>query len=412
MNRPVVVCNAFSDDNKGGSAITQQTIDWVKRHFPGNPVFLVPVVQSGGYEEHQHRFTLRRHPDATVVQSPIRAGHSSWATAQALARSLALLWRRPGGDAFERTLAGADVVVSKGGYVFVERESSAGLLSLWFTAFPLVYAARKGVRTVVLCTTVGPFRRRGSRLLARWILRRVDLVVTRDPLSTEQARDLGCARVLECPDIALTFAPNGAGGSGQPLPAGRFACLVVSAERRKPDERFLRRLGELSRRMLDERVVERALVVVQSEEDRALSARFVERCGDPRITLLGGDLAPEELVEVYGAAELVITKRLHAGLFAMLAGTPVLMFSTDGVKSDGILEQLEMSDRLLPYPDFSLDEAWRRIQEIRHDGVREVERIRRTIGRGRREAEAALDRVAVALQGVEAGGLDAGVPIA
>lgn len=398
MDRPVVVCNVFPDDNKGGSLITQQTIGWLKRHFPGRTVYLVPVVQGGEYAEVQHRFTLARHPDARVIHAPLRPGASPVATFRALVRSLLLLWRRPGRDAFERTLGNAEVVASKGGYVFVERETVAGLLSLWFTAFPLVYAARKGARTVVLSTTVGPFRSRGSRFLSTWILRRIDLVVTRDPLSTEQARRLGCPRVLECPDITLTYVSNGkAPPEGLPMPFERFACLVVSAERRRPDEDFLDRCAKLAHRMLEHGLVGRIVVVVQSAEDEDISRRFVARSQDPRITLLEGDPAPEELIRLYGAAELVITKRLHAGLFALLAGTPVLMFATDGAKSDGILQQLDLSDRLMPYPDFDVEEAWGRIREMLADRGREVERIGRSVEAGRRAAEDALGRAAAAL---------------
>ena len=43
MTKPVVMTNVFPDDNKGGCAITLETIGWLKREFPGSPVYLVPV---------------------------------------------------------------------------------------------------------------------------------------------------------------------------------------------------------------------------------------------------------------------------------------------------------------------------------------------------------------------------------
>ena len=399
MERAVVVCNVFPDDNKGGCAITQQTIDWLKRSYPGHDVHLIPVEQNRDYDEMQYRFTLRRHPDVRVLRCPVRAGRSPLGTARELARSLWWLWMPPGHSEFEGTLSRAELVVGKGGYVFVERETLRGLLSLWFTAYPLVYAASKGTRTVVLCATIGPFRRAGSRLLSRWILRRIDLVVTRDPISTAEAKKLGCTSVMECPDITFTLDPERIQGAGPfAIPAETYAVMVVSAERGRRDDEFLDRLRTLAGLLLDEKTVERVVVVVQSTEDAQLSTRFVERCGDPRITLMMEDLAPEELMGFYAAAGLVITKRLHAGLFSMMAGTPVLMFSTDGLKSDGILRQIELTDRLLPYPDFSVDEAYRRIREILEGGEAEVERVRETLGRGRREAERVLDEVAAALR--------------
>lgn len=138
MEKSVVVCNAFPDDNKGGCAITQQTIEWLKGVFPGHPVYIVPVEQRGTHDARRYRFTLERHPESRILRSPIHTDGSFRTTSSMLLRSFRLLWGRPGNSAFERTMSTAQVVVSKGGYLFVERETLRGLLGLWFTAFPLI----------------------------------------------------------------------------------------------------------------------------------------------------------------------------------------------------------------------------------------------------------------------------------
>lgn len=395
MQKPVVVCNVFPDDNKGGCAITQQTIEWLNGAYPGHPVFIIPVEQGRSRDDHRFRFTLRRHPATRILRSPLHTDRSFTTTGRMLLRSFRLLWGKCGASDFERTIADAELVVSKGGYVFVERESIGGLLALWFTAFPLIYAARRKVSTVVLCATVGPYRRAASRILSRWILRQVDVVATRDPISTEEAKRLGCGCVREIPDIAWTFDERRADAGTQWTPSGeRYAVVVLSDETPALDEIFLDRVGQLSVRLLKERVVDRLLVVLQSHEDRAITTRFVAQREDPRVTLIDADLSPEELMGIYGGAEFLVARRLHAGVFAMLAGIPAVLFSTDGVKADGVMRELGLGDRVAPYPDFSLEEVHRQVVTMVRDREAERSAVRETVRKARERTVAGLSEIA------------------
>lgn len=400
MERAVVVCNVFPDDNKGGCAITQQTIDWLKGVYPGHPVHIVPVEQSGTFDLRRYRFTLRRHPETRILRSPIHTDGAVLTTCFMLLRSFRLLWGRPGASAFERTVSGAQVVVSKGGYVFVERETLSGLLGLWFTAFPLIYAVRRKVPTVALCTTVGPYRRAASRTLCRWILKQVDVVVTRDPISTEEARRLGCRSVMQVPDIVWAFdGERTSAGSRSPAKSNeRFGVVVLAGETAALDDVFLHRVDELSQRLLDEKVVDRLCVVLQSHEDRAITSRYVRQREDPRLTPITDDLAPEELMGVYGGAEFLIGRRLHAGVFALLMGVPVVLFSTDGLKADGVMRELGLADAVIPYPDFSVDAVFGRLVAIVQNREAERSIVRERVRKAQARAAAGLSAVAEALR--------------
>lgn len=389
MGKPVVVCNVFPDDNKGGCAITLQTIAWLKREFPSSPVYLVPVEQSGTYDAARFRFTLRRHPDVRILRSPIRTDGASRTTLAMLVRSFVLLLRtRPGDSEFERVIAGAALVVSKGGYVFVERDTIRNLQALWFTAFPLIYAAGMKAPTVALCTTVGPFRRVASRALCRWILSRIDAVVTRDPISTAEARALGRADVIECPDIVLGLDPRtvSPGRLLERSRPGSYGVIVLSGESRKQNEIFLERLEQLARRILDAGLVNRLVVPIQSLEDAGITSRFLRSMNDTRCLGIDDDLSPEELMALYREARFLVGRRLHGGLFAMMVGTPTVLFATDGVKSHGVMSSLGLSDRVAPYPEFPVDEVERllvglmdREHEERREIASRIERARECV---------------------------------
>lgn len=394
MEQPVVVSNVFPDDNKGGCAITVQTIAWLKREFPSSPVYIVPVEQSGRYDRDRFRFTLARYPDVRVLRSPIRTDGALRTTLAMLIRSLRLLLRRrPGDGEFERVISAAALVVSKGGFVFVERGTLRNLLALWFTAFPLIYAASVKVPTLVLCTTVGPFRRASSRALSRWILGRVDAVVTRDPISTAEARALGRADVTECPDIVLTHeAPAGPPPAALELSSspGTYGVVVLSGTGREQEAIFLDRVRELSRRILDAGLVDRLVVPLQSLADSAISARFLRSLDDPRCIGIEDDLSPEELMRLYRGARFLVGRRLHGGLFAMLVGTPVILFATDGVKTHGVMSALGLSSRVAPYPDFDVERVHGALVDLLDRELEERTTTARRVGEAREGASATL----------------------
>lgn len=247
---------------------------------------------------------------------------------------------------------------------------------------------------------MGPYRRAASRILCRWILQHVDVVVTRDPISTEEAKRRGCGSVREVPDIVWTFDERRVATDFR-APAQsseRYGVLVLSPETPALDDIFVHRVDELSERMLDEKVVDRLCVVLQSHVDRAITTRFVTQHEDARLIPIVGDLAPEELMGIYRGAEFLIGRRLHAGLFALLMGVPVVLFSTDGVKADGVMRELGMADSVVRYPDFSVEEVLRRLVAIVRNREEERSAIREAVQRARERAAAGLSAVAEQLQ--------------
>jgi polysaccharide pyruvyl transferase WcaK-like protein len=234
-------------------------------------------------------------------------------------------------------------------------------------------------------------------MLCRWILKDVDWVVTRDPISTREARRLGCDAVREVPDIVVTFDEGRIPAASASAPAaGRYGVVVPSPETPELDAVFLARLGELCRGLLGGRV-ERLLVPLQSHEDEAISRRFVAAIGDPRVELVDEDLSPEELMALYRNAEFLVGRRLHAGVFALLVGIPVALFGTDGVKAEGVMQELGLADRVFRYPDFPVEEVRRVIEEMM-EGPQERARVRDAVGRARARASAGLDWIAEGLR--------------
>lgn len=352
--RSVVVSNVFGDDNRGGAAITAATVDAVRRAFPAAHVTLLAVDDHHSPLSRSHRHTLAAYPDVDLL--PATGRDLSRPLMGLRTALLTVVWLlRPGAPSLPpslRRVREADLVVSKGGFVFVHRASAGSLLSLWLTAFPLTFAWRVGVPTVAFSTSIGPFRSRPSRWLNRFLLRRVTLVLPRDERAAAAARELGVGsgRVEQVPDSAFALPPPSSDGVARArsrYAAGeRYAAVTVRLV--EDDRHLLDALSLTVTALLESGAVDRILVVDQVSADRADSARLTAAAADPRVTHLDEDLAPAALVELYGGAELVIACRLHSAIFSLVAGTPTLAVSIDGTKTEGVFESLGLGENVVP----------------------------------------------------------------
>ena len=126
-------------------------------------------------------------------------------------------------------------------------------------------------------------------------------MATRDPISTEEAKRLGC-RFVEKSPISWTFDAGRVEDFRPPLPGEKYGVLVLSPETAALDDIFLRRIGELSDRLLNEKLVDRLIASCSlAQGDRAITVRHVSM--RTPVVLIADDMAPETLMGIYKGAE-------------------------------------------------------------------------------------------------------------
>ncbi|MGH8984007.1 MAG: polysaccharide pyruvyl transferase family protein [Acidimicrobiia bacterium] len=393
--RGIVIANVFSDYNRGGAALTEACIRAVQEAFPGHHVMVVVVPQPGHPLTRSHGQTVRRFPDVELLPPPYPVPRGRLAGLRVTLRSLWALARAKSGGGSESLtrIADAEVVISRGGYVFVDRRGVRGLLALWHTAFPIVYASRVGIPTVVFSSSIGPFHDRWSRALNRWILRKATLVLARDPRSYRRALDLGVpvGRLREVPDSVFGLDPptveqrdEAAGRHALDGAVGVVTVRALVPERER--SRFLDRLAEAMRMALSEGLIDRIAVVDQLSGGEARdSADLLARLPDDRSILLSGDFSPTELMSMYGAVRFVVGCRLHSTIFAMIAGTPAVAVSLAEQKAEGIFEALGL-ERFVVASDFQPRELVDLLREIASGGVSIRQQVATAAGEARRRA--------------------------
>lgn len=187
------------------------------------------------------------------------------------------------------------------------------------------FAAQAGVPVILAPQTIGPFRTRRGRLLARRNLRRSTLVFARDSISARASADLG--REVAATTSDLVF------GIDQPAPASatRDVLLNVSgllwAENPHVDAEKYR---TAIRRIIDELLAQGRGVTVfphvldspNHDNDVPVSHELTEEYAGRIDLVVPADL--EEARSIIASSSLVIGARMHACLNALSTGTPAV----------------------------------------------------------------------------------------
>lgn len=341
-----MVAGYYGYDNAGDEAIAEAVVYALRS--------LVPDV---------HITVLSAQPARTLARLSVEAVHrfSPRAVLGALARCHLLIF---------------------GGGSLLQDVTSFRSLLYYQSIFALALMLGKPV--AVYANGLGPIRSRLGRFLTAGLLSRARLVSLRDRHSWEEALRLGARDPLLTADPAFLLSPAPAeevaeirkheGWDGLPHP------LVGVAPRPWPaSPRFVTEIA----RALDSLARDGATVVfipMQYPQDMGMIEQVRAAMQEPSCVLTGR-YGPRQLLALTGELDLVIGMRLHALIFAIAAGVPVVGISYDP-KVDSFLAEvgcpragtpsdlngdklLEVSRRVLA--DGNLRESVRQKAAVLHD---------------------------------------------
>lgn len=376
QRRPhVVLVNAWHDDNKGDSAITEGVLRLVSEICPESRVSVVGLTEHADPSSDAMRHVARSHPQARLYPNPMPSelrGDTRatplvdvpiWFTRLLPPVAATLVGRVPG--CYRRLFADADLVIGVGGsnlYTDVSVQPLVSLARLFTLVAPLNAAVRLRIPTVLLGHTLGPFPRSrpGARLLARRMLAGVSATVVRDETSLRVARALGVTDAELAPDMAYAITAEHSDrvrDLANPRTGGMARTAVV-AMRSHPslgdaaDDRLIGEIVDAVRSLTDQGYIDHVLVVAHTlgptpiEDDRAVSRSVREALHRRAIpcTYIDDDLGPAELAALYGYAACMIAVRLHAAVLATLSGTPTFAIAYFSAKSEGVMRTAGLAD--------------------------------------------------------------------
>ena len=232
--------------------------------------------------------------------------------------------------------------LSGGGSLMQDVTSSR---SLWYYLFSMAAAKKRGNRVIMYGCGVGPVRKKANRTMARRVIDRcADTVTVRESDSMEELKAMGITRprIVVTADPATLLDPAPAERVDSFLrdvglePGKRFAVLAL-----RPwnglEERFSA-ITETAAYLQKTYGLSTVFLAMEKQRDLPLCLRAAQAAGEGALALA----APEDSATVIGIfrrAELVLSLRLHALIFASGVGTPMVGISYDP-KVTGFLRYL------------------------------------------------------------------------
>lgn len=347
----VVLSNVYADVNKGGAAITEVTGAFARRLVEGSRLVLV-IVPTGLNDDDGHGVFAEWHTDDVARTGPMVETPGGIRTLLGLLRAVGTLLMpslfQGNSDAYAE-IGRSEVVISKGGYLFGHRPTRS-ILGLLVTAYPLLYAWRIGVPTVVYSSSIGPFSSRLHRWAVGVILRRLSVVSVRDTASSRRSLELGVdpSRLVSMPDSVFSWKHGSSDASDLEDRDTRLSIVLRDSEAIRevlPDlEVLLEGLSEAGE-------FRQFVCVLQSVPDLAITKEFAQRLRARGLEATFVDTSayhPAELVGVYARSAATISARLHGAIFSLLAGTPAMSISVDPDKAEEVMGVVGLSDWVIP----------------------------------------------------------------
>jgi polysaccharide pyruvyl transferase WcaK-like protein len=358
----IVLVNVTPDSNRGSCALTWASLELIFKAFPRSSVAIVPVAVTPP-EAAPYRHTIRRYPNVEILP-PLFDGEGRpaltllWRLARRLGEILRFDREKRNRNPTLEWIRNCDLAVSVGGVTF---ETCGGTLRddarFVIRLLPLLAARKIDVPLALVGAHVGPFNTRlGGGLFGRSTAGAA-VVFPRDRVSaSEVKRRVARVRTILMPDsvFALELSGGGAGelfdSRGLDASAATLALVISRALRAdEPADAHVALFVQVAKRLVESGLVAQIVIVIQCDEDRAISLELARSLQlDPRF-LIDDDLTPDQLSNVYGACRMVISSRLHAVLLAMLAGVPAISLAPEVTfKERAVLDLLGLESLCVP----------------------------------------------------------------
>jgi polysaccharide pyruvyl transferase CsaB len=255
--------------------------------------------------------------------------------------------------------------------------------SITFYGLPIVLAALLGKPAVLHGIGVGPLRTESGRRFARALADAATRVSVRDKASRDLLVSVGVAPERPVVTADLSF---GLDAPGAPAPNPREQRIGVALRHwafGPPPDQWEGDVAEGLDRYLDQRPEMRALFIPlqagdrELEDDRAVAHRVREGLRHrSRTDVLPIAESPRTIREAFGRCRVVLGMRLHAVLFSMAAGRPVVGLGYDP-KIASVLSDAGQAEGVIRLEELPHRDLARMLDEAQAVDPAHVERLRR-----------------------------------
>lgn len=271
----------------------------------------------------------------------------------------------------------ADLIISTGGTHLTDPYFPGKVGVLW----ELFFCKMIGKKVVIYGQTLGPFERRPYRPLTRFVLNRLDYVITRDRQSEKLVKELGVSTPIETtadPAFSMSFdiereraidyfdckETSGLEGKCVSLSVRKWSYFSEDSN----EEDYIIGIANLADELVDEgfKVVFASTctgIAGYHKDDRMYPRKIIEEMDNSEnVMILSGEYTPQEISEIYGEMEFHIGTRMHSNILALMQKTPVYAIKYQ-FKTEGMMEMFDIEEYMIDIDEINEDKLLNNVLE-------------------------------------------------
>ncbi|ALC82639.1 MULTISPECIES: polysaccharide pyruvyl transferase family protein [Bacillus] len=287
----------------------------------------------------------------------------------------------------------ADVVLSVGGgYLYSSRKGPLGI-GLLNSLFHIWVATKKKKKVLAFPQSVGPIDNKIDKFIVKKVLKKLDIFISREEISTKFLKEIGLGNLVEIADIGFTLPgkevvyPKITKESGMKIGLTlldwRFSKKGIGD---REIEVYVSKVAEICNRISSKNknctyYIFPQVTVGEGDTDYEVSQKLLRKIKSKNaiiVDLDGFSNKPEELVYLYGKMNLFIGSRMHSTIFALAGGTPTIALAYQP-KTKGTFKKLGLEEYVYDVNNFSIDEIYKSIEEIIESGNYPIEKVTQEI---------------------------------
>jgi len=259
-------------------------------------------------------------------------------------------------------LTNADLIISSPGGFLQDYNVASALIPNLFLIF-IAKIVNKPV--IIYAQSVGPFRNRILRHIAKLIINRAEIIILREKISEKYVKDAGINRPKIFVTADATFSLNPPSYNREFyrhklmkfFPSNDAQILIgvttlgeyfQKRDRIKYVYGYVKSLSQTID-YLTEKLNAKVIFVPQviAETERLITRLILGQVKNKdRVLVIEEDLSPEELMKLIGCMDLFIGTRTHSSIYALIMEVPVITIAYEH-KAQGIMSMLGLSDWVL-----------------------------------------------------------------
>lgn len=244
-----------------------------------------------------------------------------------------------------KALKKSRLVIANGGSLLQDETSTRSLI--YYLA--IIAMAKIFRRKVVLFANgIGPIKGRANRLLAKWVINKIDLITLRDQGSKELLDEIGVTKPPTFVTADVVFTLEGCGKERaceileiEGIPTDR-PLIAVAIRTWKHEEKYCPVVAKVCDRLVEagNNVI---FVPMQKTKkiDDSVIAEDVRNMMKEKSYVLSGEYDAGELVGIYGCMQVCLGMRFHALVFSLLNNVPAVGMVYD-MKVENYLKMFDM----------------------------------------------------------------------